>query len=48
MFPLGSVSLLGNEVTLKNDEPLAQTESFYQTHQAVLLEVMKDLSRFGR
>ncbi|MBM2812944.1 MAG: inner rane hydrolase, partial [Chloroflexi bacterium] len=47
-FPLEIGGVLRNCVTDQDDAPVADAAAFYSTRRPRLLEVMKDLHRFGR
>lgn len=47
-FPLKVGGLMRNAVTTRDDAPVDDTSDFYKTRQARLIEIMKDMNRFGR
>lgn len=47
-FPMKVGGLLRNSVTTRDDAPVPDTDDFYKTRQPRLMEVMKDMNRFGR
>jgi hypothetical protein len=47
-FPLKVGGLMRNAVTTRDDAPVSDTSDFYKTRQSRLVEIMKDMNRFGR
>jgi membrane-anchored protein YejM (alkaline phosphatase superfamily) len=47
VFPLAAVSFGRKQVTTRDDVPVTSETAFYQSHQAVLLNVMKELTIFS-
>ncbi|MCF7958816.1 MAG: sulfatase-like hydrolase/transferase [Phycisphaerae bacterium] len=46
VFPLKGYGFLDQQITTADDEQVSDNEQFYDTHRDVLLDIMKDMSRF--
>ena len=48
VFPLKGYSFAQQSVTTKNDAGIEDKDSFYNKHKTLLLQIMKDLSKYSR